>query len=92
MTKDEAEALANKRNAHKGKSLSNKEWVASEENGQWTVKLVDSKSFVVEQAQIEARNAIQDGRAAMLAGDVGAFLDAASRHLVSRVKIDLNRE
>lgn len=92
MTKDEAQALADKRNAHKGKSLSNKEWIAVEENSEWGVKLVDSKAFMVAQAKKDAREAVLDGRAALSAGDLNGFVDAAGRHLLAQIKIDLSQD
>lgn len=65
MTEAEAHALADKRNAHKGKALWNKVWqpTYSREKAGWTVALVDSAvalAIQAEEKRVEAVNAIRN--------------------------------
>lgn len=59
MTEAEAHALADKRNAHKGKALWNKTWVAVECDGAWMVALVDSDAFRMHQASLKGAEAMR---------------------------------
>lgn len=77
MTKSEADALAFKREQHKSKHLTAKRWAAAHDSVKgWHVALIDNHHELARQAKIE-------GRQAYLAGDVRAFMDAATKHLLA---------
>lgn len=84
MNRDEAEALAVKRNAHKSKALVHKTWKAIEENGQWGVKLLDDNAHKIQQAEKEMKKAREDARMALAFGNLDGFLDAARRNLMAQ--------
>lgn len=69
MTKEEAIALAEKRNAHKGKALAHKEWVPSEDNGAWSVKLIDSPSYQSKRASDEMADALSQAQSRRMIGE-----------------------
>lgn len=83
MTKQEAEALAEKREAHKSKHMTNKEWRAKHDSVKgWHVALVDSVESLL-LAEVAAR---EKARRAVLRGDADAFLAAASDALLAQVR------
>lgn len=63
MDRSEAEQLAIKRNAHKGKALWNKEWTAyNKADGSWDIKLVDSVRAEKQARQKQYSEAVQEAR------------------------------
>lgn len=89
MTEAEARALATKREAHKSKHLSHKNWTAvnDPEKG-WTVKLTESPFH----ADLRAAEARERARMALETGNLQSFLDAASDALIARAQADIARE
>lgn len=86
MTREEAEALAAKREAHKGRSLYTKEWRAVHNSVKgWHVALVDSALRLHQKADA----AVDIARDAFRRGDIGSFMDAASDALIARCKAQL---
>lgn len=83
MTREEAEALAQKREAHKSKHMTASEWRAVHDSVKgWHVSLVDSHASLMRREQ-EAR---VKARQAMLAGDAHAFVEFATDALLASVK------
>lgn len=86
MTRPEAEALAQKREAHKSKHMTEKEWRAVHDSVKgWHAALVDSRQHLLRVEQ-EAR---QRARQALMSGDGIAFYHAASDALLASVKREI---
>lgn len=81
MTKEDAEALAIKRNANKGKSMSHMEWQVVEDGDGWKVQLLETTKHKLAKAHSEGVNAYRDARQALLNNDMDAFFNASDRIL-----------
>jgi len=83
MTREEAEALAAKREQHKSPGLALKQWRAVHNNVKgWHVALVDDDQQIGVRAMLNARAAYQRG-------DMVAFLDAAFEGTMANIRVDL---
>lgn len=83
MTREDAEALAAKREKHKPKSMQHKRWEAVHTSTKgWHAALVDCP-------HVEATSAGRRALDALHRGDMGAFRDAAAEALIARCKAAL---
>jgi hypothetical protein len=88
MDKNEAVALAEKRNKHKSPSLKDKAWQAVEQDGEWKVILVETKEAKIAKAKKLEQEALADAREAFFGGGtIGDFNDAASRMFSARMEM-----
>lgn len=87
MTKEEAEALARKREAHKPRTLHAKEWKAVHDPVKgWGVQLVDNILHVEAAKAAKARH---DARTAFQAGDMRGFMDAAFEGTMASLRAEI---
>lgn len=80
LTREEAEALAAKRQAHKSKYMNNKNWEAVHDSVKgWHAALVDDLRTVHSEAINRARDAYRQN-------DLGALLDASHDAMIASLK------
>lgn len=85
MTFEEAEALAEKREAHKSKHMANKMWAPVHDSVKgWHVALVNNPAHILLEKRAKAFQALQDG-------DMKAFTDAAGEALLAHCQIAIGK-
>lgn len=91
MTQDEAKQLAEKREKHKSKNMRHMSWQAIEENGAWTVKLLETPQTKFNRAVQEMDEAKEDAAVAIVTGNMDALMLASRAHLLARCDAVITR-
>lgn len=84
MTQEEAIQLAEKREKHKSKNMRHMSWQPVEENGVWSVKLLETPQRKIGQAVKQMDQARADAAVAIVTGDINALMVASRMHLLAR--------